>query len=186
MTPAIFLDRDGVIIKNRPDYVLDWSDVDVYPQAMEILIRISSLPYLIVMVTNQSAVGRGLMTMEKAQEINRRLRSEMQDHGGRIDGVFMCPHSPRENCDCRKPKPGLIFQAAEELSLDLSQSIMVGDALSDIEAAQAAGISLRGLVRTGRGMAQAKLPLAASLQPLTVYDGLASALEDMLELAEHP
>jgi D-glycero-D-manno-heptose 1,7-bisphosphate phosphatase len=180
MTPAIFLDRDGVIIRNRPGYVRDWSDVHIYPQAIDILNRVSSLPYRIVVVTNQSAIGRGLVTMSKAQEINQRLRREVQRAGGRIDRIYMCPHSPKDNCDCRKPKPGLLLQAAEELSLDLRRSLMVGDALTDLEAARVAGVPTRGLVRTGRGNGQLALPEATRLQPLAVYDGLAAALEDML------
>ena len=184
MKPAIFLDRDGVIIHNRSDYVRDWSDVQFYPEALEILDQISRLPHAIVVVTNQSAVGRGLITLAKAQEINHAFRSEIHKLGGRIDRIYMCPHSPSDGCSCRKPKPGLLFKAAEELSLDLSRSILVGDALSDLEAARAAGLSRWALVRTGRGKAQLALPAAADLQPFTVYEGLEPALEDMLTLME--
>jgi D-glycero-D-manno-heptose 1,7-bisphosphate phosphatase len=104
--PAIFLDRDGVLIENRPSYVRGWEDVHIFHQALAALVRISTAPYKIVLVTNQSAVGRGLISSEVAWAINRRLVSVIEDAGGRIDGVFMCPHAPQDRCACRKPKPG--------------------------------------------------------------------------------
>jgi D-glycero-D-manno-heptose 1,7-bisphosphate phosphatase len=177
MKPAIFLDRDGVIIENRPDYVRSWDDVEIYPQALDTLVKVSHSPYSIVIVTNQSAVGQGLVSLSTAQAINRQLVDEIVQAGGRIDGVYMCPHAPWEGCNCRKPKPGLFFQATRALSLDLMRSVMVGDALSDIIAARAAGIPRQAMVLTGRGTTQAKLPEIASLQPLIVFENLKSALK---------
>ena len=148
MKPAIFLDRDGVIIENRPDYVRSWDDVEIYPQALETLVKISQSSYSIVIVTNQSAVGRGLIPLSAAQAINRQLVDEIKQTGGRVDGVYMCPHAPWEGCECRKPEPDLFFQAARDLSLDLMRSVMVGDALSDIIAARTAGVSRQAMVLT--------------------------------------
>ncbi len=185
MKPAIFLDRDGVIIKNRPDYVRVWEDVTIYPQALAALVEISHLPYPIVVVTNQSAVSRGLISLDDAWEINRHLVERVNQAGGRIDAFYMCPHAPWDECQCRKPKPGLIFQAADELGIDLSQSFMIGDALTDLEAALAAGVPRVALVRTGRGERQEKLPEAERLQPMAVYPGLHSALVDLLLLCSH-
>ncbi len=119
MYPAIFLDRDGVLIENRPAYVRSWADVDIFPEALEALARIRSHPYKIVMVTNQSGVGRGLIPAATVEEINRRLLSAVEAAGGRIDAVFVCPHKPEDNCDCRKPPPCLLIQARSALSLDL-------------------------------------------------------------------
>ena len=180
MQPALFLDRDGVIIENRADYVLSWSDVSFYPQALTALARIRKAPYLIVLVTNQSAVGRGLISLESAQEINRRIVEKVEQSGGRIDNVYMCPHSPSQDCECRKPRPGLFNQAQEELSLDLAQSTMIGDALTDLMAAKAAGIGRMGLVLTGRGADQVLLPEAAQLAPISMYAHLQAALEDLI------
>ena len=185
MQPAIFLDRDGVIIENRADYVRRWSDVAFYPQALTALARIKATPYRIVVVTNQSAVGRGLISLETAQDINRRIVEQIEDAGGRIDRVYMCPHAPWEECDCRKPKPGLFHQAAEELSLDLARSIVIGDALTDIFAAKAAGIGKLGLVLTGRGAAQSQLPEVISIQSLAIYDDLMAALLDQRLIIEN-
>ena len=185
MKPAIFLDRDGVIIENRLDYVRSWDDVEIYPQALGALVKISQSPYSIVIVTNQSAVGRGLIPLSTAQAINQGLVAEIERKGGRIDGVYMCPHTPWEGCDCRKPEPGLFLQAARDLSLDMSRSVMVGDALSDIIAARTAGIPRQALVQTGRGKEQAQLPEVASLQPLPMYETLTAALVDLLSLNGH-
>lgn len=184
MKPAVFLDRDGVLIENRPDYVRVWDDVMIYPQALASLAEISHLPFLIVVVTNQSAVGRGLISLDDAQEINSRLVNRIEQAGGRIDAVYMCPHAPWEACECRKPQPGLFFQAANELEIDLSQSLMIGDALTDLEAALAAGVPRVALVRTGRGELQQHLPNAKDLHPMSVYPELKSALND--RLLAHP
>jgi D-glycero-D-manno-heptose 1,7-bisphosphate phosphatase len=174
--PAIFLDRDGVIIENRPAYVRSWAEVSIYPQALAALARASACPYKIVLVTNQSAIGRGIISLETAQGINTGLVAEIERSGGRIDAVFMCPHAPEAGCDCRKPRPGLFFQAAQALSLDLSRSVMIGDAITDLQAAQAAGVSRLILVRTGRGARQEHLPEAALLNVFQVCEDLAGAL----------
>jgi D-glycero-D-manno-heptose 1,7-bisphosphate phosphatase len=178
--PALLLDRDGVLIENREDYVLSWADVEIYPGALEALARASRSPYKIVIVTNQSAIGRGLISLQKAEEINQQLLKKIKAAGGRVDGVFMCPHAPEDGCTCRKPQPGLLFQAAQALSLDLSRSILIGDALSDIRAGQAAGISQTILVRTGRGRSQALKAEAEHLNPFLIYDTLAVALADLI------
>ena len=178
--PAIFLDRDGVIIENRSDYVRSWEDVHIFPQALEALAMASASPYKIVLVTNQSAVGRGLMSLAAAEAINARLKVLIENAGGRVDGIFLCPHAPEAECDCRKPRPGLLLQAAKALDLDLARSVMIGDALTDLMAGQAAGVAHLALVRSGRGATQDRLPKPESLQGYQTYDTLTSALEDIL------
>ena len=179
MLPALFLDRDGVIIENRQDYVRSWSDVVIYPQALSALEKIKPSRRKIFIVTNQSVVGRGLISQNVASEINERLINEIQSSGGRIDGVFMCPHAPQENCRCRKPEPGLLLDAAAEHSIDLDNSILVGDALTDILAGKNAGINKNVLVRTGRGIDQSSLPSATQISGLLIYENLYDALEDL-------
>lgn len=153
MDRGIFLDRDGVLNENRADYVRDWSQVRVIPEAIHALAFPALSQYKIVIVTNQSAVGRGLLSLETATDINRRLVDRIYAEGGRVDAVYMCPHSPADECPCRKPKPGLLLQAAAELSLDLRCSWMIGDAWSDVQAGQRAGVRQSILVKTGRGAA---------------------------------
>lgn len=153
MRPAIFLDRDGVIIANHPDYVRSWADVSFIPRALETLATMAGSPYAIVIVTNQAGVGRGLIPLAEAVSINERVRDEIVRAGGRVDGLYLCPHTGADNCDCRKPRPGMLLRAARELRLDLSRSWMVGDALTDLQAGEAAGVRPL-LVLTGRGAEQ--------------------------------
>lgn len=170
--PAIFLDRDGVIIENRADYVRSWEQVELYPQALQALQLLAPLPYPLVIVTNQSAVGRGLISLETAQAINARLLETLQARGARITGLYLCPHAPAAGCSCRKPQPGLLQQAAHELQLDLAGSWMVGDALTDLGAGRSAGVGRLVLLRTGRGAAQLARPEAPGYQPFQVYADL--------------
>lgn len=178
--PALFLDRDGVIIENCPNYVRSWADVVIFPPAVAALAAIRDCPYRIVLVTNQSAVGRGHISLATATAINDRLLAHVRAAGGRIDAVYMCPHGPDDGCDCRKPQPGLLLRAAAELDIDLSRSVMIGDALSDVMAGQAAG-ARAVLLRTGRGGDQERLPAATELPPFLVCDTLADALPAVIE-----
>ena len=155
-TGAIFLDRDGVLIENKPDYVKAWDEVEIFPHTFTAMRKLAQLGRPIIMVTNQSAVGRGIITAAWVDEVHRRLIAEIEAGGGRIDAVYFCPHHPQEACACRKPSPGMLRQAAQEWDLDLTASFLVGDAVSDIETVRAVGG--RGiLVRTGRGEEQAPL-----------------------------
>jgi D-glycero-D-manno-heptose 1,7-bisphosphate phosphatase len=150
---AVFLDRDGVIIENRPDYVKSWSEVRFLPEAVGALHRLSRTDYAVVLVTNQSAVGRRIITLEQARAINQRVVSEIEAGGGRVDAAYLCPHHPNDRCECRKPAPGMFRQAARDLDLDLAGSYAIGDAASDVDAARSAGV--QGiLVLTGRGEEQ--------------------------------
>ncbi len=177
MEPAIFLDRDGVIIENRPNYVRTWDDVAVYSQALAALKVISGSPYKIVVVTNQSAVGRGLVPLTTVVAINDRLADIIAEAGGRVDAMFICPHAPQDGCSCRKPRPGLLLKAAQALSLDLHRSIMIGDAISDLLAGKAAGIPTLALVQTGRGAQQAGLQTAEQARPFSIFAALSEALQ---------
>ena len=177
MYPAVFLDRDGVIIKNRPTYVRTWDDVEILPDVLPALAQMTIRPYKIVIITNQSAVARGLISLRAAEKINQRLTDAIKKAGGRIDGIFMCPHKPDNNCECRKPRPGLIFQAADTLTLDLKRSILIGDALTDLQAGLNAGVGKIALVLTGRGLQQAKSVKVQQMKPFPIFDNLAQALD---------
>lgn len=174
MFRAIFLDRDGVLIENRSEYVREWSHVKIFPEAIKALSHLRG--YKIVIVTNQSAVGRGLISLETADEINKQLIEVIRENEGQIDGVFMCPHAPGDQCNCRKPNPGLLLQAAKELSLNLSQSWMIGDAWSDLLAGKAAGVRGVALLKTGRGNEQLSQPQPDSLVDYFVFNDLSEAL----------
>ena len=177
MFPAIFLDRDGVLIENRTNYVREWSQVKIFPEAIHALSRPAIKSYKIVIVTNQSAVGRGIITLDTANEINRRLVNAIQHHGGHVDGVYMCPHKPDDNCSCRKPKPGLLLQAAKELSLNLQRSWIIGDAWSDVQAGQSAGVKQSILLRSGRGAGQISQYRLENNPSFLIFDNLLQAID---------
>jgi D-glycero-D-manno-heptose 1,7-bisphosphate phosphatase len=175
MDPAIFLDRDGVLIENKADYIRDWSHVILLPEALRALSLSEIKNYRVVIVTNQSAVGRGLISLKTAEEINDRLIRTIREQGGQVDGLFMCPHKPDDDCSCRKPKPGLLLRAARELSLDLLRSWMIGDAWSDLQAGEAAGVRQSILVRTGRGAEQALRSHSEDITSPLIFDDLTQA-----------
>ncbi|MCO5192610.1 MAG: HAD family hydrolase [Anaerolineae bacterium] len=181
MYPALFLDRDGVLIENRPNYVRSWDDVDIYAQAVDALAAIHAIPYKVIIVTNQSGIGRGLIPASMVESINCRLVAAIEAAGGRIDAVYVCPHAPQAGCDCRKPRSGLLLRAAADHAIDLKRSIMIGDALTDVAAGRAAEVSQSILLRSGRGREQLQLPGAIALQPFPVYDDLASALHALFD-----
>ncbi len=143
---AAFLDRDGVINQDRA-YVHRWEDFEFVPGAIDGMRRLQQAGYALVIVTNQSGLARGYYSEEQYQELTRALLAELARQGVQVDGVYHCPHHPKgsvphlaNDCDCRKPAPGMILQAARELGLSLADSILIGDKPSDIEAARAAGV----------------------------------------------
>jgi histidinol-phosphate phosphatase family protein len=140
MRPAVFIDRDGVINKNPPFYVKAWKEFLFLSGVLPAFSRMSALPWPIIIVTNQSVVRRGIIEMEALNEIHTRMVLEIEQAGGRIDGLYVCPHHPDERCNCRKPEPGLLLRAAAELDLNLGQSAFLGDSRSDILAAINAGV----------------------------------------------
>jgi D-glycero-D-manno-heptose 1,7-bisphosphate phosphatase len=186
MYPSIFLDRDGVLIENRSDYVRDWSQVKIIPEAIRALSLAPMKQYKVVIATNQSAVGRGLILLKTANKINQRLINLIREHGGQIDGVYMCPHKPEDGCSCRKPLPGLLLQAANEMSLDLQRSWMIGDAWSDVHAGQAAGMRGTILLKTGRGTEQLLQAPPEKVTGNLVFDSLTLALNAIFSKDKYP
>jgi histidinol-phosphate phosphatase family protein len=139
--PAVILDRDGVLNKKPPraQYVRDWSEFEWVPGAREALRLLNEAGYRVIVVSNQAGIGRAVMTETDLLQIHNRMRAEAEEAGGRIDEIYYCPHDWNDGCECRKPKPGLLFQAQRELNLDLSLTPFVGDDERDREAAEAAG-----------------------------------------------
>jgi len=178
--PAIFLDRDGVIIENRANYVRSWEDVEFFPQALAALARIREVPHKIILITNQSAVGRGIISYDTAVSLNNRIIEVVRQANGRIDAAYICPAAPGENAPCRKPQPGMLLQAAADHQIDLNQSVMIGDALTDIQAGHTAGVREAILLLTGRGEAQLALMDTAVTLPFTVCKDLDEALNTII------
>ena len=136
---AIFIDRDGVINYNRNDYVKTWAEFKFIPGAKEAIKRINRSGKLLIMITNQSPIGRGIFTPDTLDIIHKKMLDELGKIGGHIDAIYYCPHKPDDNCSCRKPEPGLILKAAADFNIDLSASWMVGDSDTDIQAGKTAG-----------------------------------------------
>src|SRR6267143_1899737 len=136
---AIFVDRDGVVNVEQPDYVRSWKEFRFLAGAVESLVRLGGTTLPILVVTNQSAVNRGLLKRETLENIHERMVAEIEKCGGRIDGIFYCPHTPSENCDCRKPRPGLLLRASRDLGITLRGSYFVGDSAADVMAAASVG-----------------------------------------------
>lgn len=183
---TILLDRDGVINENRADYVKSWDEFRFLPGAREAIARLTAAGHRIVVCTNQAAIARKLLTIETIEDIHRRMLAEIAETGGRIERVYYCPHGKDEHCPCRKPRPGLLFQARDELGLDLRDAIFIGDSITDMQAALAAGV-FPILVLTGLGMGQLRnYPQEVDI-PGCVADNLEHAVTLILQgLAVHP
>ena len=145
--PAVFLDRDGTLMKDV-DYCGDPSEVEVFPSAAHALTRLKAAGFRLIVITNQSGIGRGFFDERQYRSVEAELYRQLG--AGLIDASYHCPHHPDENCACRKPSPNLVQQAADEHQLDLTGSFFVGDKLSDIECGRRAGVRTV-LVRTGYG-----------------------------------
>jgi D-glycero-D-manno-heptose 1,7-bisphosphate phosphatase len=148
--PAVLLDRDGVINELRYDYVRSWEQFRFLPRALDALAAMSRAGLRLAVVTNQSAVGRGIVPAATLHEIHDRMLDRCERAGARIHGVFACHHTPGAACPCRKPKPGLLLQALGELEASPAECVVIGDSLVDLDAALAVGAAFI-LVRTGLG-----------------------------------
>jgi D-glycero-D-manno-heptose 1,7-bisphosphate phosphatase len=157
---AVFLDRDGVITREPPYYAHKVSQLELLPGAAAAIRRLNEQGFLVVIVSNQAGIGRGYYGEADMVSFNRAMQDRLGEAGARIDAVYFCPHHPEaglgellRDCDCRKPKPGMLVRAGEELDIDLRRSFMVGDRATDIEAGKRAGC-MTVLVRTGYGAAE--------------------------------
>ena len=138
---ALFLDRDGVINEDA-GYVYRREDFVFKKGIFAALREFVQAGYALVVVTNQSGIGRGYYTLEQFDELCRFMLSEFEKEGVKIEKIYFCPHAPEALCGCRKPKPGMLLRAANELNIDLARSIMIGDKDSDVQAGQSAGVGV--------------------------------------------
>lgn len=182
---AVLLDRDGTLTVEG-EWLTRAQDLVLVPGAARALARLSAHGFLLVLVTNQSAVARGLITLDELRVIHDELQARLLAEGARLDAIYCCPHHPTEGrgpwrveCECRKPRPGLVRQAQRELGLDLARSYMVGDAARDLEAGRAAGVP-GILVATGKGASEIELLRARGEPPLAFVADLPAAAEWIL------
>ncbi|MCI7353466.1 MAG: D-glycero-beta-D-manno-heptose 1,7-bisphosphate 7-phosphatase [[Actinobacillus] rossii] len=155
MNKAIFLDRDGTLNIDH-GYVHEIDDFQFITGSIEALQELKKLGYLLVLVTNQSGIARGYFTEEQFLTLTEWMDWSLADRGVDLDGIYYCPHYPegigefRQDCDCRKPKAGMLLQAIKELNIDPAQSFMVGDKIEDLQAGIAAKVRSKILVKTGK------------------------------------
>jgi len=176
--PCLFVDRDGTLIED-PGYLDDPDQVRLIPDVTGVLNTFRSAGYALVIVTNQSGIGRGLYRWQDYDAVAARLASMLSSEGVTFDAVLACSHAPDDEgpCGWRKPAPGMILEAASLLSLDMPGSLMVGDKLTDIQAAQAAGLPRAVHVASGQGRTE-RAKLAGWRSTITV-----DLLEDLSRLA---
>lgn len=180
LRPAVFLDRDGTI-SEEVGYLNEASRFRMFPFAAAAIRRLNDSRLPVIVVTNQSGVGRGYFPESLVHSVHEMMTDQLRAAGARIDAIYFCPHADEEECDCRKPKPGMLERAAREHGLDLARSFVVGDRYGDVQLAHRA--RARGiLVRTGYG--EENLALEAEEWPAPpdfVADDLAAAVEWILE-----
>jgi D-glycero-D-manno-heptose 1,7-bisphosphate phosphatase len=181
MKRAVFLDRDGTINVEK-DYLYQIKDFEFIPGVPEAIKRLNEADFLVIVVTNQSGVARGYYAEEDVESLHRHIANELKSYGAHVDAWFYCPHHSAGRgsyalpCNCRKPLPGMLHEAACRYDIDLDNSIIIGDKIADIEAGMAAGCRTY-LVRTGYGKKEE--PLVGL--PTTVCDDLLSAVTTLLQ-----
>lgn len=180
MAKALFLDRDGTLnhdtgYMNNPDLFALLKGV---PEA---LLRAQKAGFLFVIVSNQSGVGRGLITEEQLEQVHAKLDQLLGQSGIRIAHYGLCFHQPDDECDCRKPKPKLVLEAAQKLNIDLSQSFMIGDKWSDVECGVNSKVKHSFLVKTGNGAEDQKKITKFLPAQATVVEDLSAAVDQICQ-----
>jgi D-glycero-D-manno-heptose 1,7-bisphosphate phosphatase len=179
----IILDRDGVINQDSDDFIKSPEEWQAIPGSLEAIARLCREDYRVVIITNQSGISRGLYTINTLNKIHEKMIEDLHRSGGEISAVFFCPHSDDEDCECRKPKPGMFLELAKRLKCNLKDVYAVGDSLRDIQATVAAG-AMPILVETGKGlktieeMSDPEYGLVINSTP--VFKDLSSFVDDLL------
>ena len=177
---VVFLDRDGVINRDSPDYIKSWPEFEFIAGSIEAIRDLTLNGFISIVITNQSALPRKLLSHQELDHIHRMMSKTIAAGGGKITDIFFCPHLPDDGCDCRKPKPGLLLQAQRKYNIDLGQTILVGDSAKDIECARNAGCGNAILIRTGKNCGVEKILKAKQIVADYVAENLADAVQWIL------
>ena len=171
---VVFIDRDGTINQDSDAYIKNWSEFKFLPRSIKALCDLTAAGCALIVITNQSALPRKLITLAELEKIHSKLKATVERKGGNICDIFFCPHMPEDGCNCRKPAPGLIIQAQKKYDIDLAASVMIGDSARDIASAHNAGCGRSILVKTGKYQeatsALAAAHLAADYVASDLYD----------------
>jgi len=178
-TKLIILDRDGVINYDSDEYIKSPEEWNPIPRSLEAIARLKNAGYTVVVATNQSGVGRGLYDEATLHRIHDKMQNELKKVKGKIDKIYYCPHTPDDNCSCRKPRAGLFEQIAKDFAIDLKNVPALGDSLRDIQAALTVGCKAV-LVRTGNGE-KVISENESSLRNVDVYADLFAAVENLIK-----
>ena len=174
----IILDRDGVINEDSADFIKTPDEWIPIPGSLEAISQLNHSGYQVAVISNQSGIARGLYDIHALNHINDKMYHQLSQTGGRIDCFLFCPHHPDDHCECRKPKPGLFKELKQRMHTSLKHVFAVGDALRDLQAAQAAGAK-PVLVRTGKGK---QTEQSGELDPsIPVYDSLTAFVDQLLK-----
>ena len=177
MNKLVILDRDGVINEDSDDYIKSVDEWKPIPGSAEAIARLSRAGYLVAVATNQSGIARNYFSLDTLTAMHDKMESLVKAAGGRIDGIFFCPHGPDDRCQCRKPSPGLIIQIEQHFSQSAAGAFIVGDSKRDLEAGLAKNCTPI-LVRTGKG--QRTLDKGLDIGNLVVVDDLQAAVTYIL------
>lgn len=177
----IILDRDGVINFDSEEYIKSPEEWIPIPGSLDAIARLNHAGYTVYVASNQSGIGRGLFDIEKLNAIHAKLNSELQKIGGRVQAILFCPHSPEDNCKCRKPNPGLYEEVAKRSQTSLANVYVIGDSYRDLEAALAVGAKPI-LVLSGKGVATVKQH-KAKLSNIAKFPDLSAAVDSLLDEA---
>ena len=150
LTKVVFLDRDGTINRDSPGYIKSREEFEFLPGSLEAIKILTQNGFTNIVITNQSAVPRKLISVTELEAVHNMMIDAVAQCGAEIKDIFYCPHLPEDGCDCRKPEPGLIYQARAKYAIDLAAAVMVGDSARDIECARRAGCAKAVLVDSGR------------------------------------
>lgn len=174
---VVFLDRDGVINQDSPDYIKSWAEFEFLPGSIDAITRLTLNDFSTIIITNQSVINRNMVSKKELDYIHHMMKKAVQSRGGEIKDIFFCPHTPEDGCDCRKPNPGLIFKAQQVYQIDLETTAMVGDSAKDIECALNAGCGHAILVQTGNGIKAEKTLAEKGVYPHHVARDLYDAAD---------
>lgn len=174
----IILDRDGVINQDSDDYIKSPEEFIPLPGSLEAIARLHRAGYTIAVATNQSGIARGYFDLDTLNLMHEKLHQLLAACGGQIDGIFYCPHAPDDDCECRKPKPGLLLDIKARFDTVMQDVPAVGDSLRDLQAARSVG-ARPVLVRTGKG--ERTIAQAEGLEGVAVYDDLAAFVDELLQ-----